>query len=75
MTLIPVEGENHLFRDTYTNAIVNTNQSEYVSYLARKKIQENEKDRINCMERDLNSIKDDLIEIKTLLKNFSSGSK
>lgn len=75
MTLIPVEGENHLFRDTHTNAIVNTNQSEYVSYLARKKIQENEKDRINCMERDLNAIKDDLTEIKTLLKNFSSGSK
>jgi hypothetical protein len=74
MSLIPVEGENHLFRDLNTNAIVNTNQSEYASYLARKRVQEGEKDRINCMERDLNSIKDDLNEIKTLLRRFSHGS-
>jgi hypothetical protein len=74
MTLIPVEGDNHLFRDMSTNAIVNTNQSEYASYLARRKIQEDEKNKIESMERDLNSIKDDLNEIKTLLRSFSSGS-
>jgi hypothetical protein len=43
-------------------------------YLARKKVQEGEKDRIDCMERDLNSIRDDLNEIKTLLRSFSNGS-
>lgn len=74
MTLIPVEGDNHLFRDICTNAIVNTNQSEYVSYLARRKIQENEKNKIESIERDLNSIKDDLDEIKTLLRSFFHGS-
>lgn len=74
MTLIPVEGDNNLFRDMSTNAIVNTNQSEYVSYLARRKIQENEKNKIESMERDLNLIKDDLDEIKTLLRRFSDGS-
>jgi len=74
MTLIPVEGDNHLFRDMSTNAIVNTNQSEYTSYLARRKIQENEKNKIESMERDLNSIKDDLNEIKALLRSFSNGS-
>lgn len=74
MNLIPVEGESHLFRDINTNAIVNTNQSEYASYLARKKIQEKENDRINSMERDLNSIKNDLDEIKLLLRSFSNGS-
>jgi hypothetical protein len=74
MTLIPVEGDNHLFRDMSTNAIVNTNQSEYANYLARRKIQEDEKNKIESMERDLNSIKDDLNEIKTLLRSFSNGS-
>ena len=74
MTLIPVEGDNHLFRDMSTNAIVNTNQSEYASYLARRKIQENEKNKIECMERDLNSIRDDLNEIKFLLKRLSNES-
>lgn len=70
MNLIPVEGENNLFRDINTSAIVNTNQSEYQSYLAKKKIQEKEKDRINGLENDLNSIKSDIEEIKILLKNL-----
>lgn len=74
MTLVPVEGENYLFRDLNTNAIINTNQSEYNAYLERKKIQDREKEKINCMERDLNSIKDDLNEIKTLLRSLSNGS-
>ena len=70
MNLIPVEGENNLFRDINTSAIVNTNQSEYQTYLAQKKIQEKEKDRINGLENDLNSIKSDIEEIKILLKNL-----
>ena len=74
MSLIPVEGDNYLFRDMNTNAIVNTNQSEYASYLARKKIQESEKNKIECMERDLDAIRDDLSEIKMLLKRLSNGS-
>lgn len=74
MNLVPVEGENHLFRDMTTNAIVNTNQSEYKMYLTRKQMQEGEKDRINSMERDINSIKDDLNEIKSLLRSLSNGS-
>jgi len=68
MSLIPVEGDNYLFRDMSTNAIVNTNQSEYASYLARKKIQEKEKNRIGAIENEVSSIKNDLDEIKSLLK-------
>lgn len=74
MSLIPVEGDNYLFRDMNTNAIVNTNQSEYSNYLSRKKIHEKEKNRIECMERDLDSIKGDLDEIKMLLRSLSNGS-
>ena len=74
MSLIPVEGDNYLFRDMNTNAIVNTNQSEYANYLARRKVHEKEKSRIDCMEKDLNSIKGDLNEIKMLLRSLSHGS-
>jgi len=52
---------------------VSTNQSEHAMYLSRKKIQENEKDRINSIECEVTSIKNDLDEIKTLLKNLSKG--
>ena len=72
MSLVPVEGDNYLFRDMNTNAIVNTNQSEYANYFARKRVQEKEKNRIDCMERDLDSIKGDLNEIKMLLRNLNN---
>ena len=44
--LIPVEGENYLFRDTKSNAIINTNSSDHNSYISRKKFQEGEKERL-----------------------------
>ena len=62
--LIPVEGENYLFRDTNSNAIINTNESGYESYMARKKFQENEHDRLNHLES----------EIKSLLKALAERS-
>ena len=34
MELIPVEGKDGWYRDPQTNAIVNTNQSEYDKYMA-----------------------------------------
>jgi hypothetical protein len=74
MDLIPVEGEKHLYRDANTNAIVNTNNSDYSSYIIRRKIQEDEKDRINNLEKDVSSIKGDLNEIKTLLRSLANGS-
>jgi|TARA_Y100000004_G_C8877782_1_gene396252 hypothetical protein len=74
MDLIPVEGEKHLYRDSNTNAIVNTNNSDYSSYIIRRKIQEDEKDRINNLEKDVSSIKGDLNEIKTLLRSLANGS-
>ena len=65
--LIPVEGENYLFRDTNSNAIINTNESGYESYMARKKFQENEHDRLNHLESEIS-------EIKSLLKDLAERS-
>lgn len=72
MSLIPVEGEKHLFRDMNTNAIVNTNNSEYLTYIARKKVHEDDKDRVDTIENEINSIKNDLNEIKTLLRSLAN---
>ncbi len=65
--LIPVEGENYLFRDTNSNAIINTNESGYESYMTRKKFQENEHDRLNHLESEIS-------EIKSLLKALAERS-
>jgi|TARA_Y100000996_G_scaffold392427_1_gene355203 hypothetical protein len=72
MNLIPVEGEKDLFRDPRTNAIINTNQSDYLTYINSRKIRQNEKNKIDILEKDVNSIKNDLNEIKSLLRSIAN---
>ena len=68
-----VEGHNHLTRDENSNAIVNTNSFEYDNYIRRRAQRKQGSDRIDTMENDLKSLKDDINEIKTLLKALSNG--
>jgi uncharacterized protein YpuA (DUF1002 family) len=65
-----VEGHSNLIRDVETNAILNTNVTEYNNYINMKKMKENESKRVENLENDLASVKDDLKEIKDLLRNF-----
>ena len=68
-----VKGHDHLIRDDDTNAILNTNSSEYNQYLSLRAKRQQGTDRIDNMENDLKNLKDDINEIKTLLKALSNG--
>ena len=68
-----VEGHNNLIRDEHTNAILNNNSSEYDNYISMRAKRKQGSDRIDNMEDDLKSLKDDINEIKTLLKALSNG--
>ena len=68
-----VDGHSSLIRDENTNAILNTNSVEYNNYLQRRAKRQEGQDRIDNMENDLKSLKDDINEIKTLLKALSNG--
>ena len=68
-----VDGHNNLIRDENTNAILNTNSSDYNNYLSQRAKRKQGTDRIDNMETDLKSLKDDINEIKTLLKALSNG--
>ena len=58
--LIPVEGHTSLGRDPASNAILNTDTSQYDAYLkARKKAKEK--------DRSLQDLKDEVAELKALL--------
>jgi K+/H+ antiporter YhaU regulatory subunit KhtT len=74
MTYLKVDGHTSLVRDEKTNAILNTNTSDYENYMKLKKLKENESKRVESLESDINNIKSDLEEIKTLLRNLSNGS-
>lgn len=67
-----VQGYEHLIRDESTKSIINTNVSDYENYLKMKHIKENEVKRIQDIEKDLNSLKDDISEIKNLLRKLAN---
>lgn len=74
MEYYKVEGHPNLIRDDKTKAILNTNMNDYENYLKIKKIKQSESERVSNLEKDVNSIKDNLEEIKNLLRNLSNES-
>jgi hypothetical protein len=65
-----VKGHSDLIRDPMTNAIINTNKSKYEEYISRRDIKKNETQKVQDLEDELSCIKDDLNEIKSLLKEI-----
>jgi hypothetical protein len=72
---LKVTGHNNLVRDPKTNSIINTNMSEYNEYINRKNLMDNKSEKIESIENEMNLIKDDINEIKSLLKDFVNGFK
>ena len=68
-----VEGHSNLIRDEISNAILNVNSSEYNQYLSQRAKRKQGGERIDNMENDLKSLKDDINEIKSLLRALSNG--
>ena len=67
---IKVEGHTHLIRDVNSNAIVNTNKSEYQLYLQRRKNREKQSDELRGAVKEINNLKKDIREIKELIKEI-----
>jgi hypothetical protein len=72
---IKVEGHSSLVRDQTTKAILNLNMSDYENYMLTKRIKEDENRRVDNIETEMNIIRNDLEEIKNLLRNLSNGSR
>jgi hypothetical protein len=75
MKFSKVEGHTNLVRDQTTNAIINTDMNEYRNYKSLQQIKEDEKQKIECLENDINIMKSDLSEIKNLLRSLTNGPK
>ena len=71
MTKVKVEGFESLVRDVKSNAIVNTNKSEYQVYMARIRAREKQGDEIRNAVKEINTLKAELREIKNLLQEVT----
>lgn len=75
MDFYGLEGHKDLARDPETNAVVNVNTLEYQEYLSRRnnKVEKNQK--VQTIEQEVASMKGDIDEIKSLLKELLNGSR
>lgn len=70
-----VEGHPNLLRDLNTNAIINTDSFGSDQYNILKKRRSAEKNKIETIEHDLQKLKTDLNEIKSLLRDILYESR
>ena len=66
--MIRVEGHQNLYRDERSGAIVNCDSSAYNQYLSSLSIRDSQK-------RELNEMRKDIDEIKSLLKELLNESR
>lgn len=66
--MIPVEGHSNLFRDENTGAIINMDSSAYDQYV-------NSLENRRSQRKDIENMKNDILEIKTLLRELINGTE
>ena len=74
MEYVKVKGHDYFVRDPRTNAIINTNRSEYSEYITNRESKVKEQQKIQELEVNVANMKDDLNEIKSLLRSLVNGS-
>ena len=67
MSYIKVEGHSSLVRDIKSNAIVNSNKSEFQMYMKRHKERNLQADQMRNTVKEINNLKTELREIKELI--------
>ena len=70
-----VKGHSDLARDPHNGSIVNVNKTEYQQYLARREVKNEKNQKVQNLEDELANMKNDIDEIKFLLKELINGSK
>ncbi len=73
MELVPVQDHKHLVRDLESGAILNTNLKVAEGLRMAKKNRQKTKDQLEINTNDINSIKTELSEIKTMIRTLING--
>ena len=68
MSLQQVKDHRELVRDTESGAILNIDRTAYLNAIERHNNKEKQKEIIEKNTNDINSIKSEITEIKTMLK-------
>jgi len=75
MTLLKIQEYPGLKRDNNSNGVINTNRTQYEEYKMIKyriKAREEQGDQIRNACKEINNLKQELLEIKKLLKDLGN---
>lgn len=70
MSRLKVEGYTNLVRHENSKGIVNTNVTEFETYMKRVKMRNQQGDEIRAAVKEINTLKAEFREIKNLLKEL-----
>ena len=70
-----VEGHSNLLRDPNNDSIINVDSLGYQRYIARREAKNKKNQKVQNIEQEVASMKEDINEIKHLLKELLNGSK
>lgn len=64
---IPVQDHKNLVRDTHSRAVINNDMNAYQRAVNRSRLVQQQKDELRDAVRDINNLKCEMHEIKSLL--------
>ena len=68
--MIKVEGNYDLVRDPKSGSLININDTGYETYLTQREFKRKKNEKVSTMEEDLDNLKSEMNEIKSLLKEL-----
>ena len=71
---LEVDGHDDLVRDTHSHAIINKNRNAYELAKKRAEDAQRQRDEIRNATREINNIKCEMHEIKSMLKTFMENN-
>ena len=69
-----VKDKKNLFRDENAHAIINTDRQAYNANIKLKKQKLEEKEELDSFKKDLDCMKNEIGEIKSLIKQLINGN-
>ena len=74
MSHIPVKDHSGLFRDSNTGIIINNNKNDFQKYIENRNRMLNQSERLKTL-KNLDELKDDINDIKSLLTKFLESNE
>jgi len=73
--LVKIKDKDGLARDISSGAVINTNATDYMNYMAKMNAQKSLQEKISANFDDIQSLKTDITEIKQMLTMLIKGEQ